>query len=44
MSTYQMVVRSATFRGVNFARLRAGFWTWWVGLYAQAPRKPRPLI
>ncbi len=46
MSTYQMAVHGAMsiFEAVNFARIRASFWKWWVGLYADAPRKLPPMI
>jgi len=43
MSTYQFVVHSVS-RGIGLARLKAGFWKWWIGLYADAPRKLPPMI
>ena len=43
MSTYQMVAQSL-YRGVDLAGLKARFWTWWIGLYADAPRRLPPIL
>ena len=46
MSTYQMVVQSV-YRGLDvsgLSGLKASFWRWWIGLYAQPPRKLRPMV
>jgi hypothetical protein len=48
MSAYQMVVQTV-YRGLDVASslrsLKASFWKWWIGLYAEAPRKLRgPMI
>jgi hypothetical protein len=40
MSAYQMVVHTV-YRGAGF---QASFWKWWIGLYAEAPRKLPPLL
>ena len=46
MSTYQMVVRgSASLFGLlELGGLRKGFWRWWIGLYAEPPRKLPPML
>ena len=45
MSTYQIVIRStATFQGFSPARMYERFLNWWVTLYADAPRNPRPML
>jgi hypothetical protein len=43
MSTYQLAIRSI-FDGVSFSGFRASFWKWWIGLYADAPRKLPPML
>jgi hypothetical protein len=43
MSTYQMVAQTL-YRGNSLAGFKAGFWKWWIGLYAEPPRKLPPLI
>lgn len=47
MSTYQMVVRTL-YRGVDFASVKAGlkasFWRWWCGLYAEPPHRLPPML
>lgn len=43
MSAYQMVIQTV-YRGMDLAGLKAGFWKWWIGLYADAPRKLPPMI
>jgi hypothetical protein len=43
MSTYQMVVQSV-YRGIHFAGFKASFWKWWIGLYAEPPRKLPPML
>lgn len=43
MSTYELAVRSS-FQGFSISGFKAGFWKWWIGLYADAPRKLRPMI
>jgi hypothetical protein len=35
---------SSAARGTDLAALREKFWKWWIGLYAEQPRKLRPLI
>jgi hypothetical protein len=40
---YQMVVQRV-YRGVDVASFKAAFWKWWIGLYADAPRKLRPMV
>lgn len=45
MSAYQMVVSAAYRRAARTPRQwRARFWTWWIGLYAEPPRKLPPMI
>ena len=43
MSTYQMVVQTV-YRGLDIAGFKAKFWNWWIGLYADAPRRLPPMI
>lgn len=43
MSAYQMVVRSV-YRGIDLADLKTSFWKWWIGLYAEPPRKLPPML
>jgi hypothetical protein len=43
MSAYQMVVHTV-YREVDLAAFKARLWTWWVGLYAEPPRRLRPMI
>jgi len=47
MSTYQMVVRTL-YRGTDLAgvkaALKASFWRWWIGLYAEPPRRLPPML
>ena len=31
-------------RGFDLDSLKSGFWKWWIGLYAAAPRKLPPMI
>lgn len=46
MSTYQMVVRSSAslFELLEFGAFRKRFWNWWIGLYAEPPRKLPPML
>jgi hypothetical protein len=46
MSTYQIALRSsaALFNRLEFGALRRAFWNWWIGLYAEAPRKLPPML
>ena len=45
MSTYPMVIRStAGFQGFRLDRIYERFLNWWVTLYANAPRNPRPML
>jgi hypothetical protein len=46
MSTYQIVIRStaSAFPAVSVAAFYERFLNWWVSLYANPPRNPRPLI
>lgn len=45
MSTYQMVIRNtAALQVFHPARMYERFLNWWVTLYADAPRNPRPMI
>lgn len=46
MSTYQMVVRSSVwaFGRLELSAFRKLFWNWWIGLYAEAPRKLPPML
>lgn len=43
MSALQITVRDAigSFGGVSFT---TRFWNWWIGLYADAPRRPLPCL
>jgi hypothetical protein len=43
MSTYQMVAQTLH-RGLDLAAFKAGFWKWWIGLYADAPRRLPPML
>ena len=43
MSAYQIAVRTLHL-GMDLARLRHRFWQWWLGLYAQPPRKLPPML
>lgn len=44
MSTYQMVM-STVYRGIRPpSGLAARFWKWWIGLYAEPPRKLPPMV
>jgi hypothetical protein len=43
MSAYQMVV-TTVYRGIDLAGMKASFWKWWVGLYAEPPRKLPPML
>jgi len=44
MSAYQIVLRSTAFRGISLAGMYARFLDWWVSLYANPPRNPRPML
>jgi len=46
MSTYQIVIRSSVslIDRLEFGALRNALWNWWIGLYAEPPRKLRPMI
>ncbi len=45
MSAYQMAV-GTVYRGLglDLAGFRASFWKWWIGLYAEPPRKLPPFL
>jgi hypothetical protein len=38
-----MVVQTV-YRGFDIAGFKAKFWNWWIGLYADAPRRLPPMI
>jgi hypothetical protein len=44
MSTYQIVIRSIGFRTLSLKGLYERFLDWWVSLYAEAPRRPHPML
>ena len=46
MSTYQIVIRSSVslFDPLEFGALRKAFWSWWIGLYAEPPRRLPPML
>ena len=46
MSTYQMVVRSSVsvLERLESSAFRKLFWNWWIGLYAEPPRKLPPML
>jgi len=43
MSAYQMVA-ATVYRGLDLAGFKAGFWKWWVGLYAEPPHRLPPTM
>lgn len=46
MSTYQIVVRNSAslFERLDVGAFRKAFWNWWIGLYAEPPRKLPPML
>jgi hypothetical protein len=46
MSTYQMVVRSSAslLERLDSGAFGKAFWNWWIGVYAEPPRKLPPMI
>lgn len=44
MSTYQTVVQTVYRSSLDLAGFKAKFWNWWIGLYADAPRKLPPML
>jgi hypothetical protein len=46
MSVYEIAARTrlSVSRRIDFAELRERFWRWWIGLYADPPRRLPPMI
>lgn len=44
MSAYQMVVTTVSRGSIDLTGFKASFWKWWLGLYAEAPRRLPPAM